>query len=746
METPWVLMKCVAKAVLNAVGAGFLGEVLIEVLPEVARDAWDAWSIARDEAQRRAEVEAVAQATPAAVTLAVAEVVEEVAADRSEADRQALATYLKQLPASIRRTLRRPADPSGATAPAGLALRRADDLLPMLPATLPRFQPGDRPLPGVDWELVELLGIGGFGEVWKARNPHFDGVPPAALKFCLDPAARDRLLRHEATLLNQVMRQGEHPGIVTLQHTYLGADPPCLEYEYVEGGDLGGLLREQASPGAGLAPAQATEVVLHLAEIIGFAHRLQPAIVHRDLKPANVLLRRGSNGVLALHVADFGIGGVAASRAIEKTRLTAGQPPLLVTALRGAHSPLYASPQQVRGEPPDPRDDVHAIGVIWYQLLMGNLALGRPGGTRWPKRLSEQGVPAAAIELLGACFEDDPADRPDDAQVLAGELKPLLGRSISIAVPSAPPPQPLSAPGAPRLSEVRRFEGHGSYVESVAFSPDGREAFAASADQSLLQWDLAEGRQLRRFVGHRGWVWCVRVSPDGQRILSCSDDQTARLWDVGTDKELQRFEGHQGKVLAGAFTPGGREVLTGGEDGLLRLWSVETGQEVQRFEGSASVLHAVGFSAGLNPVACGADGCICQWHADTGALLCRLQASPSALHGAAVAPGGGRVLAGGRDGLLHLWDLANPRELRCLKGHENQVTDVAFSPDGRLAVSGSMDRTVRLWDLESGRELCRFDGHTGSVYGVAFSPDGRQVLSGSRDRTVRLWDVPTIGH
>src|SRR5438105_2223296 len=79
---------------------------------------------------------------------------------------------------------------------------------------------------------------------WWAKNPHFPNLPPVALKFCLDPAAKDRLLRHEASVLNQVMHLGRHPGIVALQHTYLSADPPCLEYEYVEGGDLAGLIRE----------------------------------------------------------------------------------------------------------------------------------------------------------------------------------------------------------------------------------------------------------------------------------------------------------------------------------------------------------------------------------------------------------------------------------------------------------------------------------------------------------------------
>jgi formylglycine-generating enzyme required for sulfatase activity len=301
-----------------------------------------------------------------------------------------------------------------------------------------RFKRGDRPILGTDWVLESLLGKGGFGEVWKAHYPHLRGQPPVALKFCLhlDTRARE-LLRHEADMVLQAQKQIRSGGIVPLVHAYLNNDPPCLEYPYIEGGTLVRLLEEcRRSPAGSFTPAQVERIILQIARIVGQAHRANPCLVHRDLKPSNVLVERLAETKIKLRVTDFGIGGLSAQPALERSRSSSSLEADVSAVLTGAYSPLYASPQQMRGEKPDPRDDVYALGVIWHQLLTGDLTSPAPTGRRWGDGLLKRGVSEAALDVLSSCFESDPVHRPDDAVALAENLEAITrSRAKTLCAP-----------------------------------------------------------------------------------------------------------------------------------------------------------------------------------------------------------------------------------------------------------------------------------------------------------------------
>ena len=240
-----LLLNSIARVLVkyggNVACFGFGGDALLEL--------WDQWHKSTpDDQQKMAEIQKVANQSANETREEAKQLAQEVAPDQPELQ-NTVSTFLTQFPATVRCSLKRPNDPTGRTIPPGIGVRNVEDLQKFLPTKLSKYKPGERPLQNVDVELEELLGVGGFGEVWKARNPHFDGIPPVALKFCLDKDVAGSL-RHEAAMLNQVMSQGKDPGIVRLLRTYLDADPPCLEYEYIAGGDLTGLIHEwHSSPG-----------------------------------------------------------------------------------------------------------------------------------------------------------------------------------------------------------------------------------------------------------------------------------------------------------------------------------------------------------------------------------------------------------------------------------------------------------------------------------------------------------------
>jgi WD40 repeat protein len=649
----------------------------------------------------------------------------------------------------------------------------------------------------VDLELVELLGVGGFGEVWKAQNPNLASATPVALKFCLDAAAAV-VLRNEAAVLDRVMRGGRHPGIVELQHTYLSANPPCLEYEYVEGGDLAGLIQEWHSPRGGgrPTPKQAATVMLRLAEIMAFAHRLDPPIVHRDLKPTNVLVQRTKKGGLAFRVADFGIGAVASSRAIEQTRRSQG---VMESVVRGAYTPLYASPQQMRGERADTRDDVYALGIIWYQLLTGDLCSGAPSGLKWARPLLRRGMSEKQVRLLASCFEARAQDRPADAGVLMGQLAKDRGGGEEV-VKVSPAPQilgeqthrrpapqqtkmpewvqeklaagtgervvprertthqsvPPPLPGSPRrgfwLAGGIAATIVGTVIVGVALSlrsgqpvahlppnesPPGSPPKEGSIPQIPIgQRTIPSTEANFCFEGHTWPVLSVAYDPNGGRFLSGSSDGTVRLWDIARGKDIRWFKGHRSFVNSVAFSPDGQRALSGGTDHSVRLWEVSSGKEIWCHRGHADDVSSVGFSPdGRRALSGSWDTSILLWDVASGKIIHQFDGHTAKVWSVAFSPDGHRILSGGQDGTVRQWDVSTGREIYSLLGHQGAVHCVGFSPQGTLAFSDGFDSShfLRLWESDSRKELLRLRGHSATVNCAAISPDGRLLLSGGYD-------------
>ena len=325
------------------------------------------------------------------------------------------------IPASIRASLRRPEDPTGTTLPKGFEVHDEQDIVKLLPVRLPRFKAGDTPLWLRGWRLVEQIGAGGFGEVWKVQNTRASNLL-GAVKFSHGMSETEFSLLNEGDVLNRLLAEGEHEGIVPLQDMWADGDPvPWIRFKYIEGGDLTTQIHRWQTLPVNERLDKVIAALSRLAKTVGYFHRLEPKIVHRDLKPSNILVEAKNGNLL---IADFGIGAVSAARAIKNERsLSQSQGAVIATYLRGSHTPLYASKQQKEGSRLiDPRDDVHALGVITYQMLTGQLDTAP--GTEYEDELKAHGSPDWLIALIKQCVSKDPARRPADGLEIKQLLKP----------------------------------------------------------------------------------------------------------------------------------------------------------------------------------------------------------------------------------------------------------------------------------------------------------------------------------
>jgi serine/threonine protein kinase len=409
-------------------------------------ERWLRWLRSRPKSEQLAAVSQLGSLSAEEARHDAAAELDRVAPSASPQDRATALEYLAAIPATVLRSL--VPDPSGGRSlPPTMPPDSEQTLLQLLPTDVPPYPPGT-PLPATPYRLEELLGTGGFGAVYRATDPNLQHLP-LAVKFCLDAKMKDTLRQERDNLerLMQAGKKGWSDRIVRLYGYNLDHATPFLVYEYVPGGDLANSLRASIQQGKHWSPATVSRVVRQVAEGLAFAH--ERGLVHRDLKPANVLVA-GKH----LKLADFGIGGVVARHAAGQSHVGSSALGQLtraerVSLYRGAGTPLYMSPEQRRGEPADPRQDLYSLGVMWYQLLVGDVTRELHPG--WDEELAEEcQAPEAHIAIIRRCV-GLLKKRPRDAQEL---LALLLSGDAKSEKTDPPSPQPAVAAAPVSTNDV----------------------------------------------------------------------------------------------------------------------------------------------------------------------------------------------------------------------------------------------------------------------------------------------------
>lgn len=303
-------------------------------------------------------------------------------------------------------------------------------------------------------------------------------------------------------------------------------------------------------------------------------------------------------------------------------------------------------------------------------------------------------------------------------------------------------PSPGIADATPN---VRRFTGHSGTVRGLAFMPGGRRFLSASYDSTVRLWDLFSEKEISRFNSDQGWIYGLAVSMDGRLAISTGQNSTAILWDVAEGKRLYTINGREG-VKSPSFSPDGKFFVFGNGDGTISAWSVRSPHELHSFKAHSNVVQSVALLPdGRRILSGGWDASLCIWDLEFGKdgqeVRRIVHGHTEGINAVAVLPDGRSALSVSRDTTVRLWDLETGRQIRRFVGHSGAVLSVAASPDGKQALTGGMDGTMCYWDVASGRQIARYEADPGGVFAIAFCPDGKSALSGGEDGVIRHWQL-----
>lgn len=562
--------------------------------------------------------------------------------------------------------------------------------------------------------IIQQVGIGGMGAVYRVADKLFGGAPRAVKELSQNhlqpheiPDAIEAFKREAMMLANL-----NHPNLPHIHDCFDEDGRSYLVMDFIEGETLEEHLNKAS--GGHLTIQEALTIGRTLCDVLGYLHTRSQPIIFRDLKPSNVML--ATDGKLFL--IDFGIARIF-------------KPGRLDTQALGTQG--YAAPEQFgKSARSTPRSDIYSLGALLHHLLSGHdPTTNHPTIFDFPPL---QGVPREVNDLIHRLLSKDPARRPASMTDVQQALDHLLA-------PPPPPTQILPPPPLPAQGTLlHTYMQHTAPVVDVAWSPDSRRIASASADRTIQIWESQGGKPLATYPS--GIVRTLAWLRDSRYLAAGSKDETVHIWDTHTGKPFVSYSPHKLWVRAVAWSPDGKYLASGSDDNTVQVWDVIRGQHLITYRGHTDSVCALAWSPDSTRLASASDdNTVHVWQATSGVLITSYQQHKDYVRAVAWSANDQMIASGSWDHTVHVWEAATGNTICILHEHTKMVHSVAWQPGDTLLASAGKDALVLLWHVPSG--ACRFAyrQHSASVNALAWSPDGTRIASASDDQTIQIWQA-----